>query len=418
MLKRNPWPVILQVIPELDTGGAELTVIEMAEAISKGGGLPLVASRGGRMESRLMQVGGELVRMAADSKNPAVMLANAQKLTKIIRARGVSIVHARSRAPAWSCYLATRRTRRCFVTTYHGIYNQKSRLKAFYNSIMARGEAIICNSEYTAATVRERHPAAAGRIGVIYRGVDTRLFNRAGVSPDRVRALREAWGIPHATRIILMPARLTRWKGQRVLIEAASQLRKRGELGDAVFVLVGDAQGRSAYRYELETLIKERGLGDSVILAGHCIDMPAAFKAASLTVIASTEPEAFGRVSVEAQALGCPVVASNIGAMPEVMAFEGDALAALGEISFLSPGQKAVAASPLLYEPGNPEALCAAIHTIMAIPEEALEPLRQKAMDRIKRDYSTFSLQKRTLSLYDRLIGTQLATAFIESVGG
>src|SRR5215468_8101017 len=171
MLKRMPWPVILQIIPELSAGGAERTTIEMAEAITLGGGRALVVSAGGRLEDELAGAGGELIRFPAQTKNPAAILFNALRLARLIRLRGVSLVHARSRAPAWSGLLAARWTRRCFVTTYHGIYNQRSRFKAYYNSVMARGDAVICNSHYTAALVRERHPEATSRTGVIYRGV-------------------------------------------------------------------------------------------------------------------------------------------------------------------------------------------------------------------------------------------------------
>ncbi len=158
MLKRCPWPVIMQVIPELSTGGAERTTIEMAEAITLGGGRALVVSAGGRLEDELRAVGGELIRLPVKSKNPGVILANALRLAMTIHRRGVSLVHARSRAPAWSALFAARRTRRAFVTTYHGIYNQKGRVKGFYNGVMARGDAVICNSGFTSTIVKERHP--------------------------------------------------------------------------------------------------------------------------------------------------------------------------------------------------------------------------------------------------------------------
>ncbi len=180
MLKRMPWPVILQIVPELSAGGAERTTIEMAEAVTLAGGRALVVSAGGRLEEELAGAGGELIRFPAKTKNPLAILFNTARLVWLIRSSGVSLVHARSRAPAWSAFLAARRTRRCFVTTYHGIYNQSSRLKAWYNSVMARGDAVICNSQYTAKLVRERHPEAAGRVGVIYRGVDLERLRSGG----------------------------------------------------------------------------------------------------------------------------------------------------------------------------------------------------------------------------------------------
>src|SRR6516165_6676951 len=189
MLKRMPWPVILQIIPELSAGGAERTTIEMAEAVTQGGGRALVVSRGGRIEDELASAGGALIRFPARTKNPAAILFNALRLAHLIRKQGVSLVHARSRAPAWSALLAARWTQRRFVTTYHGIYNKRSRLKAYYNGVMARGDAVICNSHYTAALVRERHPEASGRAGVIYRGVDLDRFDPASVPAERVQVL-------------------------------------------------------------------------------------------------------------------------------------------------------------------------------------------------------------------------------------
>ena len=414
MLNRNPWPVILQVIPELSTGGAERTTIEIAEAVTLGGGLALVVSSGGKLEKELADAGGELVRFPARTKNPGLMVFNALRLSRVIRQRGVSLVHARSRAPAWSALIAARRTRRCFVTTYHGIYNQSGQLKAYYNSVMARGDAVICNSQYTARIVRERHPEAAERVGVIYRGLDEARFDPAAVGPERVRALREAWKIAPAARIVLMPARLTRWKGQRVLIDAASVLHSRAQDESIVFVLVGDHQGRSPYRAELEALIESHGLGGRVVIAGHCDDMPAAFKAASLTVLPSIEPEAFGRASIEAQAMGCPVIASNIGAFPETIAPEPTLLArvasvAEGEGKEPEPRPRR---NPWLFEPGNPEALCKSLCAALSLSGNDLKSLRERGMERARTAFSKRALQLQTLSVYDRLIGTQLATTF------
>jgi glycosyltransferase involved in cell wall biosynthesis len=414
MLKRMPWPVILQIIPELSAGGAERTTIEMAEAVALGSGRALIVSAGGRLEDELASAGGELIRFPAKTKNPAAILLNALKLARLIRRRGVSLVHARSRAPAWSAFLAARWTRRCFVTTYHGIYNQKSRLKAYYNSVMARGDAVICNSHYTAALVRARHPEASSRAGVIYRGVDFKRFDPASVPAERVQALREAWGVPAAKRIILLPARLTRWKGQRVLIDAAARLQGRGEHTDAVFVLAGDEQSRSPYRAELEAAIEAQGLRSRVIIAGHCHDMPAAFKAAAFTVLPSIEAEAFGRSCIESQAMGCPVIASNIGAFPETVTPEPGLLAFAGgaQVSESAEPAGAPALGPWLFEPGNSEALCESLRYALALDHGALEALRQRGMDRVRRDFSKQALQLQTLTVYDRLLGTQLAETF------
>jgi glycosyltransferase involved in cell wall biosynthesis len=412
MLNRSPWPVILQIIPELSAGGAERTTIEVAEAVTKGGGLALVVSAGGRLEKDLADAGGELIRFPARTKNPGLMLLNALRLARIIRERGVSLVHARSRAPAWSAFLAARRTKRCFVTTYHGIYNQKGRLKASYNAVMAKGDAVICNSQYTARIVRERHPEAAERVGVIYRGFDTASFDPAAVSAERVRALRQAWGVDEGKKIVLLPARLTRWKGHRVLVDAAALLRSSHD-SDLAFVLVGDEQGRSPYRAELQALIESHGLAGRVIIAGHCSDMPAAYGAACLTVLPSIEPEAFGRASIEAQAMGCPVIASRIGAFPETIAPEPTLLARVASVPEGGGRERADSQrSPWLFEPGNPEALSESLLAALSLPADELETFRARSMERVRSTFSKSALQLQTLSVYDRLIGTQLAAAF------
>ena len=415
MLKRMPWPVILQIIPELSAGGAERTAIEIAEAVTLAGGRALVVSAGGRLEDELAEAGGELIRFPAKTKNPFSILYNAARLVWLIRSRGVSLVHARSRAPAWSALLAARRTRRCFVTTYHGIYNQNSRLKAFYNSVMARGDAVICNSQYTANLVRERNPEAAERVGVIYRGVDLESFDDAVVSAERVRAVREQWGVPAGKRIVLLPARLTRWKGQTVLIDAAAQLFARGDFGDVVLVLAGDEQGRSSFKAELEASIDKQGLRGRVFIPGHCSDMPAAFKAATFTALPSIEAEAFGRVAVELQAMGCPVIASNIGAFPETVTPEPGLLAhaASGQGGGESGAQPCASGpGPWLFEPGNAAALCELLRYALTMDHLALDALRQRGIERVRREFSTRALQLQSLTVYDRLLGTQLAEAF------
>ena len=416
MLNRSPWPVILQIVPELSTGGAERTTIEIAEAVTLGGGLALVVSAGGRLEKELADVGGELIRFPAQTKNPGVMLFNALRLARIIRERGVSLVHARSRAPAWSAFLAARRKKRCFVTTYHGIYNQKGRLKAYYNAVMAKGDAVICNSQYTACIVRERHPEAAEP-------------RRRDLSRLRRGEVRSGGGRGGAR------ARLTRSPGASRKGSASSSFRPGSPVGKgsaflstrrrlctrggrtATWLSCWSAtnKARSPYRAELKALIDSHGLADRVIVAGHCDDMPAAYKAACLTVLPSIEPEAFGRSAVEAQAMGCPVIASRIGAFPETIVAEPTLLARVASVpEGAGPEPQAVPqrSNPWLFEPGNPEALCESLCAAVALSGDALEAIRARNMERVRASFSKRALQLQTLSVYDRLIGTQLAAAF------
>lgn len=218
-------PTILQIIPELDTGGAELSAVEIAEALVEAGARALVATEGGRLADRVRDAGAEIIPFPAATKNPLRMLANVRALERLMQERGVDLLHARSRAPAWSALGAARRTRVPFVTTYHGAYNENGRLKNLYNSVMARSDIVIANSGFTANLVRTRYGTPEARLRVIHRGVDCDRFNPAAVSEDRVAALRVQWGVPSSARIVLVPARLTAWKGQRVVIEAAGLLK-------------------------------------------------------------------------------------------------------------------------------------------------------------------------------------------------
>ncbi len=247
------------------------------------------------------------------------MAVNVLRLMALCRREQVQIIHARSRAPAWVALGAARRLGLPFVTTYHGSYSGRTNVKVLYNSVMARGDVVIANSHYTADLIHRLHAEQAGdRVRVIHRGTDLGVFNPVAVGAVRVEALRRSWNVAPHERVILLAARLTAWKGHRVLIEAAAQMRDRG-VPDLAVVLAGDPQGRASYERELDALIAARGLEGIVRRVGHCTDMPAAFRAASVVAVPSVEPEAFGRSAVEAQALGTPVVVSDLGAVPETV---------------------------------------------------------------------------------------------------
>ena len=266
-------PTILQIIPELDTGGAELSTIEIAEAIERAGGRAIVLSEGGRLVQRLRDTGAELQFFPAAAKNPVRLWWNGRRIAEVVRRDGVDLIHARSRAPAWSAMMAARRTGLPFVTTYHGAYNERSPLKRLYNGVMARGDVVIANSQYTADLIRMRYGTPLDRLRVIYRGVDDRWFDPAKVAAQRVTALRKEWGVKPGARVILNAARLTRWKGQNVLIEAVRLLREGGRLGSGVLVLAGDAQGRGGYQRQLEQEVQKGGVAEQVRIVGHVDDM-------------------------------------------------------------------------------------------------------------------------------------------------
>ncbi len=381
-----PGKTILQVIPHLSAGGAERTTIEVAEALRAAGAKALVASVGGRLEGELTRAGAELIKIdKLANKNPLDIYGNATVLSKIIAKLHVDLVHARSRAPGWSALWAARRMKRPFVTTYHGVYNAKSAAKRLYNSVMARGDAVIANSDYTADHVRKEHPDAAGRIVTIHRGVDIKRFSPDAVLPARRAALAKAWRLPadNPGTIILLPARMTGWKGHREAIGAAAQLLSRkGAPWRMIFA--GDDQGREGYLHELAQLIAQHGLDDRVSLVGHCDDMPAAFAFADIVIAPSNQPEAFGRVAAEAGAMGVPVIGSTIGAQGEIIVD--------GKTGFVTP-------------PLNPSALADAIGNLLDSGPEGRKLMGEAAQIRVRQKFTTAALQQATLAVYERLMG-------------
>jgi glycosyltransferase involved in cell wall biosynthesis len=380
---------ILQVIPELDTGGAERTTIDIAAALAEAGARPLVACQGGRLIAELQAKGGIWLPFPAKTKQPLAMALNVGKLRKLIRDETVALVHARSRAPAWVARGATILTKTPFATTYHGSYSGRSALKLLYNSVMARGDVVIANSAYTAERIRLLFPFAAPVVRVIPRGTDFRLFSPAAVDSTRVHKLRQQWGIAPDERIVLLAARLTGWKGQRILIEAANLLTARG-LSDVRYVLAGDEQGRSSYVKELDALIRKAGLEKIVLRVGHCSDMPAAFLAAAVVAVPSTEPEAFGRSAVEAQAMGTPVVVSDHGAVPETV---------------LAPPQVAEdERTGWRVPPGDAPALADALAAILALGATAREALSLRARHHVQACFSVQQMCADTLDAYSTLL--------------
>lgn len=379
--------ILLQVIPQLEAGGAERTTLEVAQAVAAAGGRALVVSEGGRMEAELAALGGELVRLPVGSKNPWTVWRNAGRIAAIVRREGVDIIHARSRAPAWSAKWAAAQTNAHYVTTYHGTYNGKTGLKRWYNAVMARGERVIANSDFIADHIRTRHPFAADRIRVIPRGVDLDSFDPQAVAPQRIADLAAAWGVdwPSSRLIALFPARLTGWKGQRETLIALGQLKAEG-LAMPLTLLAGDAQGRDAYRAELEALIAQYGLEDDVRIVGHCTDMPAAFAMANFALTPSIEPEAFGRTAAEAGAMHKPVIAADHGGAREVVL----------------PGE-----TGWRVEPRNPVALAMAIREAVSMPAGRRAEMGERAAQYIRTQFSTRALQAATLRVYDEVLSSQ-----------
>jgi len=396
-------PTILQIIPRLDTGGAELATVEITAALMSAGARALVASEGGRMAHQVTAAGGELVDFPAASKNPAQLIANAVRLARLIGRESVDLVHARSRAPAWSALIAARCTHRPFVTTYHGAYAERGSAKRLYNSVMARGDVVIANSRYTADLISARYGTDPARIAVIPRGVDLERFAPDRIEPARVASLRHRWAVAETQPVILQAARLTRWKGQEVLIAAVAELRRQGRLGEAVAILAGDAQGRDDYAGALARQAAALGVADRVRLVGHVEDIAAAYAAAHVTVVASSEPEAFGRAAAEALAMGCPVIGTRLGALPESVRAEPDA--APGEIT------------GWLVPPGDSKALALCLHAALSLSPAARAAMAVRARADALSRFAVSAMQRQTLAVYDRLLGTHLAEQGSSSQG-
>lgn len=392
-------PTILQIIPELDTGGAELSTVEIAEAIVDAGGRALVLAKGGRLAGDLAAAGGELLPFPAATKNPWRIIRNGFEIARIIKRENVDLIHARSRAPAWSALIAARRTGIPFVTTYHGAYSERGRLKKLYNSVMASGRLVIANSHYTARLITARYATPPEKLRVIHRGVEPSRFDPAAVAAERIAALRAAWGVGEEDPIILHAARLTSWKGQEIVIEAARLLASRGELGRAVIVMAGDAQGRSAYREALLQQITAAGLKGRVLLVGHVADMPAALATSHLALVASTEPEAFGRTATEAQVMGCPVIATSIGAPPETV--------------LSRPHVPDNEATGWLVPPADASALAKAMAEALALSFDERRAMGARARAHVIASFSLNAMKRLTLAVYDELLNTRLVETFI-----
>ena len=375
---------LLQVVPELDTGGAEQTTIDVAQAVVRAGGKALVATKGGRMIARLEADGGKPVLMPVHSKNPLVMLGNAARLADMIRKEKVSLVHARSRAPAFSALWAAHATGTPFVATYHGVYKAKSGLKRWYNAVMTRGDLVIANSDYTRDHVLTEHEIDPDKIVSIPRGVDFNRFDPALVGPERIAALREAWGLKadDARTSFLLGGRLTRIKGHLSIIEAAARLKAKGR-DDFLILFAGDDQGRTGYREEVEAAIAAAGLSDAIKVVGHCDDMPAAYLLADIAMLPTLVPESFGRAAVEPQAMGRPVLASNHGGVTETVL----------------PGK-----TGWLVKVGDADAWAQAMAKAIDVGPEKRATMGAQAAKRARQLYSNDAMCAATLAAYERVL--------------
>lgn len=389
-------PVILQIIPELGPGGAEQGCIDIAAELMNVGAKAIVVSNGGPRVPELSRSGALHVTLPVHSKNPLVMWKNITALRRLIREHAVDIVHARSRAPAWSAWRACKGTNSRFMTTCHAPYNTQNNAKKFYNSSIAKGERVIAISSYVAQYLTDHFGLDGRTIRVIHRGLALEKFHPTAVSAERMIKLAREWRIPDGASIVLLPGRLTRWKGHHVLIEAMAKLKRPDNSGEVFCVLIGSDQGRSEYTQELEKAIRDHGLEGRVRIVDHCNDMPTAYMLSNVVVSASTDPEGFGRVPIEGQAMGRPVIATDHGGARETIK--------RGETGWLIP-------------PNDADALANAINEALALTANQRAVLATRAMAHIAENFTREKMAFETLNVYAELLEAKNAGLALPDTG-
>ena len=373
-------PVILQVLPELDHCGVEVGTVQIADALRQHGIKNFVASAGGRMVHDLEKIKVPHITLPLKTKNPIKLYLNSLKLEKIIKENGINIVHARSRAPAWSAYWAAKRAGVKFITTFHGTYGPGPKgIKKFYNRVMTYGQRVIAISNHIKKHITENYRINEDKIRLIHRCVDIEKFSPAAVSQERIiRAVQEN-GIPEDLPVISLIGRITRWKGQHVLLEALSKLKDR----DFFCLIVGSDQGRVKYTEELKELVKKYGLESKVKFIGQSFDIPALLMVSDIVLSTAVEPEAFGRAAIEGQAMGKIVIASNLG----------------GSLENTIDG-----VTGKLYESSDPQALADAIRWALDLPLEEKKKISAAAIKNVKENFTKQIMCDKTIAVYNELI--------------
>ena len=380
---------ILQLIPSLGGGGSERVALALAEALTYAGARSLVAAEAGALVSELQAKGGIWVPFPARTRNPLSMMMNAQKLAALIRREKIDLVHVHSRASAWSALAATRLTKKPLVTSFHSSYGGRASSKTLYNSVMARGDAVIAHSHYTAAMIAKVYPWAKPQIHVIGAGVDFHDYSPGIVEPHRVATLRQHWGVASHEHIVLLAARLSGLKGHKILIEAAHLLTRQG-LTQTRFILMGEIPTRGGGTKELDTLIARYKLQDIIQRVGRCSDLPAAYLSAAVVVVPATEPEAFALTAVEAQALGTPVIVSDIGAVAETVV--------------APPETGSAARTGWRIPPNSPHKLAEAILQSLALGASAKDAIGMRARQHVIQRFSMDQMSSRILQLYTSMV--------------
>ena len=373
-------PVILQVLPRLESGGVERGTVEITSAIKQAGMKALVASAGGALIPHVIHAGGEHITLPLDRKNPLIIKKNAWHLANIIKERGVNIIHARSRAPAWAAYYAAKWTGIHYMTTFHGIYGAEGQIKKKYNSIMVNGERIIAVSNFVREHILETYDVDPAIIRTIPRGVDFNMFDDTRVLPGRLQELSKSWMLyDNFAPVILCPGRISRIKGQHVLIEALEKL------GDLPFlcIIAGADTGHEDYRDELLDLIRAKKLEGKVRIAGATHYMAEAYTLSSIVVVPSIQPESFGRVAIEAQAMGRLVIATDHGGARETII--------QNETGYLVP-------------PGDADMMAQAIRYALERDDKTTKAMAKFAKNHVREHFSSDRMKADTIAVYRELL--------------
>ena len=377
---------VLQVIPKLGYGGAETGCYDLAHYLTENSCVSYIVTSGGELLKFIDKKKVKLIKLPVQSKNPIVMLLNSIALVFIILFYNISIVHVRSRAPAWSCLLATKLTKRKLVTTFHGTYNFNNTLKKFYNSIMVRSNLIIAGSNFIFSHINNNYSKYLGlkrKFLVIFRGINVDYFDSSTTLEHEENQLLKDWELNRDKKIILMPGRLTRWKGQEVFIEALNLINKKLGHQSYYAVILGNDQGRNVYSKKIKRLAEQYRLTRQLRFIEHCTNMPLAYKISDLVVSPSIEPEAFGRVAVEAQSMEKPIVASNIGGSNETI---------INNIT------------GFLFESGNAEDLSKKIIEVLNLDESRLKLIGIEGRKNIIKKFNVEKMCFSTYSEYKKLL--------------
>ena len=377
---------VLQVIPRLGYGGAETGCYDLAHYLYEQKCKSYIVTSGGELLEYIDKKKVKLIKLPVHTKNPILIIINSIILAVLILFLNISIVHARSRAPAWSCYIATKLTARKFVTTFHGTYNFKSSIKKFYNSIMVKSDLLIAGSNFIFSHVSENYKRflnSKKKFLVIFRGINTEYFDADTIKLKNVEKLKNSWKIEENKKIILLPGRLTAWKGQEMFIEAINLFQLKNPELDYVAVILGNDQGRTVYRKKLERLVQQFNLTQKIKFVDNCRDMPLAYHISDVIVSSSIEPEAFGRVSVEAQAMKKPIIASNIGGSKETVIDNK---------------------TGLLFDSGNPKSLCDKLDEIIKLDSLTLDLMGREGRKNVINRFNIDKMCLNTYSEYKKLI--------------